>query len=89
MKNDNIKIFVPGRLCIFGEHSDWAGEYRLKNKKIEKGYAITALLQEGLYATVKKCDNFSIYDGDKQFSCEMDLNVLEKFLLFLYLWYYI
>lgn len=78
MKNDNIKIFVPGRLCIFGEHSDWAGEYRLKNKKIEKGYAITALLQEGIYATVKKCDNFSIYDGDKQFSCEMDLNVLEK-----------
>ena len=46
MKNDNIKIFVPGRLCIFGEHSDWAGEYRLKNKKIEKGYAITALLQD-------------------------------------------
>ena len=78
MKNDNIKIFVPGRLCIFGEHSDWAGEYRLKNKKIEKGYAITALLQEGIYATVKKCDNFSICDGDKHFSCEMDLNVLEK-----------
>ena len=78
MKNDNIKIFVPGRLCIFGEHSDWAGEYRLKNKKIEKGYAITALLQEGIYATVKKYDNLTIYEGEKQFSCEMDLNVLEK-----------
>ena len=31
MENDSIKIFVPGRLCVFGEHSDWAGEYRLKN----------------------------------------------------------
>ncbi|MDF0556502.1 galactokinase family protein [Kamptonema sp. UHCC 0994] len=20
-----MKIFVPGRLCLFGEHSDWAG----------------------------------------------------------------
>lgn len=78
MKNNSIEIFVPGRLCIFGEHSDWAGEYRLENKKIEKGYAVTALLQEGIYATVKKCDNFSIYDGDKHFSCEMDLTDLEK-----------
>ena len=22
------EIFVPGRLCMFGEHSDWAGKYR-------------------------------------------------------------
>ena len=23
-----IELFVPGRLCLFGEHSDWAGKYR-------------------------------------------------------------
>ncbi|MCB0002160.1 MAG: GHMP kinase, partial [Anaerolineae bacterium] len=23
-----MKIFVPGRICLFGEHSDWAGGYR-------------------------------------------------------------
>jgi hypothetical protein len=21
------EIFVPGRLCLFGEHSDWAGSH--------------------------------------------------------------
>jgi hypothetical protein len=20
-----MRIFVPGRICLFGEHSDWAG----------------------------------------------------------------
>ncbi|WP_365670668.1 galactokinase family protein [Okeania sp. SIO3I5] len=33
-----MKLFVPGRLCLFGEHSDWAGGYRLMNPQIEKGY---------------------------------------------------
>jgi len=23
-----MQIFVPGRICLFGEHSDWAGGYR-------------------------------------------------------------
>jgi galactokinase len=23
-----FELFVPGRLCIFGEHSDWAGAMR-------------------------------------------------------------
>ena len=25
------KLFVPGRLCLFGEHTDWAGHYRTMN----------------------------------------------------------
>lgn len=78
MENDSIKIFVPGRLCVFGEHSDWAGEYRLKNKEIEKGYAITALLQEGIYATIKKADKFIIRDNDKYFCCDMILDCLKN-----------
>lgn len=78
MRNNSVDIFVPGRLCIFGEHSDWAGEYRLKNKKIEKGYAITALLQEGIYATVKKCDNFIIRDKNGYFSCNVNSVDLEN-----------
>ena len=23
-----MRLFVPGRICLFGEHSDWAGGYR-------------------------------------------------------------
>ena len=40
MKNNYIELFVPGRLCLVGEHSDWAGKYRSQNNSIEKGYAI-------------------------------------------------
>lgn len=35
-----MKIFVPGRICLFGEHSDWAGGYRRINADIEQGYTL-------------------------------------------------
>jgi galactokinase len=35
-----MKIFVPGRVCLFGEHSDWAGGHRRINSEIEKGYTL-------------------------------------------------
>jgi len=31
-----MNIFVPGGICLFGEHSDWAGGYRRINA--ENGY---------------------------------------------------
>ena len=34
-----MKIFVPGRICLLGEHSDWAGGYRRTNAAVEKGSA--------------------------------------------------
>ena len=37
-----IRLFVPGRLCLFGEHSDWAGMYRTVNADIVKGTAIVS-----------------------------------------------
>ncbi|MDJ0649673.1 MAG: sugar phosphate nucleotidyltransferase [Xenococcaceae cyanobacterium MO_188.B19] len=49
-----IKIFVPGRLCLFGEHSDWAGTYRRLNPKIVKGYALIVGTNQGIYARVKQ-----------------------------------
>ena len=45
-----MKIFVPGRVCLFGEHSDWAGGYRRINAEIEKGYALIAGTNQGIYA---------------------------------------
>ena len=55
MKKENavMKIFVPGRICLFGEHSDWAGGYRRINGKIEKGRALVVGTNQGLYAEVK------------------------------------
>jgi len=47
-----FEIFVPGRLCVLGEHTDWAGEYCLQNPDIAPGYVIVAALNEGLFASV-------------------------------------
>lgn len=47
-----MKIFVPGRICLFGEHSDWAGGYRRINAEIEKGYALICGTNQGIYADV-------------------------------------
>ena len=32
-KDKPREIFVPGRICLMGEHSDWAGSYRRFNKE--------------------------------------------------------
>ena len=34
MDHKQINLFVPGRLCLFGEHSDWAGMYRIVNSDL-------------------------------------------------------
>lgn len=46
------KLFVPGRLCLFGEHSDWAGGYRKVDKSIVPGYCIAVGTNQGIYANV-------------------------------------
>ena len=35
-----MNFFVPGRLCLFGEHTDWAGHYCTMNADIVLGTAI-------------------------------------------------
>jgi UTP-glucose-1-phosphate uridylyltransferase/mevalonate kinase len=52
-----LKIFVPGRICLFGEHSDWAGGYRRINASVEKGYAIITGTNQGIYAEVEPHPN--------------------------------
>jgi UTP-glucose-1-phosphate uridylyltransferase/mevalonate kinase len=47
-----VKLFVPGRICLLGEHSDWAGGYRRINAEIEKGYALICGTNQGIYAEV-------------------------------------
>ncbi len=45
-----MKLFVPGRICLFGEHSDWAGGYRRINAEIEQGYTLITGTDQGIYA---------------------------------------
>jgi len=52
-----MKLFVPGRICLLGEHSDWAGGYRRINADVEKGYAIICGTNQGIYAEVEPHPN--------------------------------
>ncbi len=52
-----MKLFVPGRICLLGEHSDWAGGYRRINADIEKGYALICGTNQGIYAEVEPHPN--------------------------------
>ena len=43
MSRKEVDLFVPGRLCLFGEHTDWAGMYRSVNSALER---VRQLLRE-------------------------------------------
>ena len=43
-------LFVPGRLCLFGEHSDWAAEYRASHPALPTGACLVAGTDQGLHA---------------------------------------
>jgi galactokinase len=53
----NKELFVPGRLCLFGEHSDWAGGHRRIDKSITPGYCIAVGTDQGIYADVSSHPN--------------------------------
>lgn len=80
-----IDLFVPGRLCLFGEHSDWAGKYRTMNASLLPGEAIVTGIGQGIYATVEPAEDFivtseapELADVWQDFSCPMDMQELKR-----------
>lgn len=78
-----IQLFVPGRLCLFGEHSDWAGLQRTMNAGIVPGKAIVTGIEQGIYGTAKKSSEFCIHSAlemfeKERFSCPMELPALRQ-----------
>ncbi|MBR6287152.1 MAG: hypothetical protein IKR18_09255 [Bacteroidaceae bacterium] len=80
-----IDIFVPGRLCLFGEHSDWAGKYRTMNSNIIPGVALVTGIEQGIYATAEKSNVFritsdapEIADVWHDFECQMEFSQLKE-----------
>lgn len=51
------ELFVPGRLCLFGEHSDWAGGYRRIDRSITPGYCMAIGTDQGIYADISPHPN--------------------------------
>ena len=58
MRKDSVSLFVPGRLCLFGEHSDWAGIHRMMNAAIPPGRAIVTGIAEGITASAVPSKRF-------------------------------
>jgi len=55
-----LRLFVPGRLCLFGEHSDWAGSLRSQDPSIVPGACILSGTDQGITATVGGADAFEM-----------------------------
>ena len=53
MSISSFDIFVPGRVCLFGEHSDWAGAFRRFNPRILPGQVIITGTNQGIFAKVR------------------------------------
>lgn len=80
---EKIELFVPGRLCLFGEHSDWAGLHRVINSAIVPGQAIVTGIEQGIYAEAEKNEKFIVQSDlpiyhEASFSCEMDSEKLRR-----------
>ena len=77
-----MKLFVPGRICLFGEHSDWAGGYRRINAELEKGYTLIVGTNQGIHAEVKPHPNkliltTTLNDGSRRGPYEFSLNTAD------------
>lgn len=77
---DVKKIFVGGRICLFGEHSDWPINYLKENKEIVSGSSIVTGLEQGITAEFKKNKNFIIKQDKLTFEIEMDSEKLFHYL---------
>ncbi|KAI0565809.1 GHMP kinase [Gracilaria domingensis] len=54
-------LFVPGRLCLAGEHSDWAASYREVSAHATVGSALVVALNQGIQAQVSRSSDLSLY----------------------------
>jgi mevalonate kinase len=77
-----VELFVPGRLCLFGEHSDWAGALRASDPSIAAGACIISGTDQGISATARDADAFEMTsiasDGTDLFHCAMEENALRR-----------
>ena len=53
--SESIELFVPGRLCLFGEHSDWASQYGR-----HPGHCVVIGTDQGLSAVACPSEQFVV-----------------------------
>ena len=55
MDNHSTKLFISGRICLFGEHSDWAAERGRHN-----GYCLVTGTDQGFSAVARPAPGFIV-----------------------------
>lgn len=78
----NLDFVVPGRICLFGEHSDWASEYLQSSKIIPSaivGQAIVAGIDQGIYARVSMGENSNKFIYDSGIDNHIEMISIEDF----------
>ncbi len=72
-------------MCLFGEHTDWAGHYRTMNADIQPGASIVTGIEQGIYAEVEKSPIFEMHSDAPEitgvwhdFSCRMNEAELKR-----------
>ena len=79
---ESITVSASGRLCLFGEHSDWAADYGM-----HKGCCLVVGTDQAMKARVRASDQFVVespipdelgrYDGrSRQMSCDWNAKTL-------------
>jgi len=75
---EEISLFIPGRLAILGELSDWVSDYKKINNSIIPGETIAAGINKGIYAVVKKSETFNFCYNKEAIQIKMENRSLEK-----------
>ena len=52
---DSVELFVPGRVCLLGEHADWAGQHGL-----HVGYCLVIGTDQGIRARAERADELIV-----------------------------
>ncbi len=54
-RQSEVSLFIPGRLCLLGEHSDWAAEMGA-----HRGFCLVIGTDQGLRAVARPAERFTI-----------------------------
>jgi len=70
-----LDLFVPGRICLFGEHSDWAGGYRTENSEIPVGKCLICGTNQGIFARVSAHQSELVLKSILNNGIEIDMTI--------------
>ena len=55
VRNDGVDLFVPGRVCLIGEHADWAGQHGR-----QVGFCLVIGTDQGIHATARGAGELAV-----------------------------